>query len=192
MQVLSAVHIGNELKELKTQALKIGEELGVKCPLSVLPMHVSLKKGFEIDPKDFGKCVSSICGIYSTIRPFPVEVEGLELSSGIIWLRLKESRRLFDIHATLAEMGLKDFGIEPDDLDYIFKYHSTIFMDKTADLRPAFDEISKVKLPKQIMVREFIVGTTVDGRPESYAEYRRGKLGPFISIKDEWNRFAGV
>ncbi len=192
MLVLSAVHIGNELKELKSQALRIGEELGVKCPLSVLPMHISLKKGFETGQEGFGRCVSSICDVYSRIRPFPVEVEGLEMSSGIVWLRIRESRDLFNIHATLLEMGMRDFGQEPDDLDYVFKFHSTIFMDSKADLGPAFDEIRKVRLPKQIMVKEFIIGTTVDGKPESYAVYNRNKLGSFISIKEEWNRFSGV
>ena len=184
MTVRPAIHIGTELKELRTQALRIGEELGVRCPLSFLPMHVSLKKGFETGQDGFGRCVSAICNVYSAISPFPVELDGLELSSGIVWLRLKESRRLFDIHATLVEMGLKEFGAEPDDLDYVFKFHSTIFMDKDADLTAAFNEINKVRLPKKIMVREFIVGTTVDGQPDSYAVYRCNRLGPFMKIRN--------
>ena len=48
MNVWTALYIEDELEELRDRAIGIGEELGVKCPLTILPLHISLKISFEI------------------------------------------------------------------------------------------------------------------------------------------------
>ena len=189
MLLLAAVLIENQLKDLREHALKIGEELGVKCPLKVLPMHVSLKKGIEIDEKYLDACVDAVCTIYSKTEPFPVEVEGLELSDGIVWLRLKENKILSDLHSALVDLGKERFGIEPDELDLTFKFHSTIFMDSEKDLTQAFEQLSQIKLPQKITVRNFMIGTSENGKPEGYSVYKHFSLGPDISIKEQWEKF---
>lgn len=189
MLVLSAILIENQLKELREQALKIGQQMGVKCPLSVLPMHVSLKKGIDIGQESLDSCVDAICAIYSKIEPFSVEVEGLELEGGIVWLRLKENQKLTDLHAALVELGKNRFGSEPDGMDLDFKFHSTLFMDSEKDLSLAFEELSKVKLPQKITVRNFLIGTSDNGKPEGYSVYKHFSLGPDISVKEQWERF---
>lgn len=191
MLVLAAILIENQLKELREHALKIGEQMGVKCPLKVLPMHVSLKKGIEIDQPRLESCVDEICALYSKTDPFPVEVEGLELSDGIVWLRLKENKILSDLHSALVDLSKKEFGIEPNELDSVFKFHSTIFMDKAKDLGPAFEELKQVNLPQKITVRHFMIGTSENGKPEGYSVFKHFSLGPDISIKEEWERFEG-
>lgn len=189
MLVLSAILIENQLKELREQALKIGQQMGVKCPLKVLPMHVSLKIGIEVDKENLDFCVDAICDIYSKTEPFSVEVEGLELSGGIVWLRFKENQKLTDLHAALVELGKKRFGSEPDGMDLDFKFHSTLFMDGEKDLSLAFEELSKVKLPQEITVRNFLIGTSDNGKPEGYSVYKHFSLGPDISVKEQWERF---
>lgn len=189
MLVLSAILIENQLKELREQALKIGHQMGVKCPLKVLPMHVSLKIGIEVDKENLDFCVDAICDIYSKTEPFSVEVEGLELSGGIVWLRFKENQKLTDLHAALVELGKKRFGSEPDGMDLDFKFHSTLFMDGEKDLSLAFEELSKVKLPQKITVRNFLIGTSDNGKPEGYSVYKHFSLGPDISVKEQWERF---
>ncbi|MBO6049668.1 MAG: 2'-5' RNA ligase family protein [Spirochaetales bacterium] len=189
MLVLSAILIENQLKELREQALKIGQQMGVKCPLSVLPMHVSLKKGIDINQEDLDSCVDAICAIYSKIEPFSVEVEGLELSGGIVWLRLKENQKLTDLHSALVELGKTQFGSQPDEMDLDFKYHSTLFMDSEKDLSSAFEALRKVKLPQKITVRNFLIGTSDNGKPEGYSVYKHFSLGPDISVKEQWERF---
>ena len=191
MLVLAAVLIENQLKDLREHALKIGEQMGVKCPLKVLPMHVSLKKGIEIEQERLESCVESICALYSKTEPFSVEVEGLELSDGIIWLRLKENKVLSDLHSALVDLSKNKFGVEPNEIDSKFKFHSTIFMDNEKDLGPAYDELSRIKLPQKITVRHFMIGTTENGKPEGYSVFKHFTLGPDISIKEEWERFEG-
>ncbi len=189
MLVLSAILIENQLKELREQALKIGQQMGVKCPLKVLPMHVSLKIGIEVDKENLDSCVDAICDIYSKTEPFSMEVEGLELSGGIVWLRFKENQKLTDLHAALVELGKKRFGSEPDGMDLDFKFHSTLFMDSEKDLSLAFEELSNVKLPQKITVRNFLIGTSDNGKPEGYSVYKHFSLGPDISVKEQWERF---
>ena len=185
MLVLPAILIENQLKELREHALKIGEQMGISCPLKTLPMHVSLKKGIEIDIERLDPCVDAICALYSEVGPFPVEIDGLELSDGIVWLRLKENPKLTDLHTALVDMGRNVFGIEPDDLDYVFKYHSTIFMDKEKDLKPAFEKLKELPLPQKITVRHFMIGTSENGKPEGYSVYKHLTLGPWERIEGE-------
>lgn len=189
MLVLPAILIENQLKELREYALEIGEQMGVKCPLKVLPMHISLKKGIKIDDGQLDSCVDAICDLYSETEPFSVEVEGLELSGGIVWLRLKENSKLTYLHSALVALGKERFGNEPDEMDLDFKFHSTLFMDSEKDLGPAFEALKKIKPPQKINVRNFLIGISEDGKPEVYSVFKHFSLGPDISVKEQWERF---
>ena len=63
MNVWTALYIEDELEELRDRAIGIGEELGVKCPLTILPLHISLKISFEIDDSRLDECVSVLSAV---------------------------------------------------------------------------------------------------------------------------------
>ena len=70
MYVWTALYIEDELEEVRDRAIGIGEDLGVKCPLTILPLHISLKISFQIEDDRLDECVSVLCDYFSTQGPF--------------------------------------------------------------------------------------------------------------------------
>ena len=192
MFVWTALYIEDQLEDLRDLAIGIGEDFGVKCPMKVLPMHVSLKISFNIPDQRLDECVEALCSYYSKVGPFSIEPEGFEKNPGIVWLKMKDNERLLKIHSDLDEMVQKDFGVEPHEFDRSFIYHSTMFFDERGPLSEALEALSKYHLPKKILVREFLIGTSESGRPETYSVYKHSRLGNEVSIKDEWNAFDPI
>ncbi len=189
MYILTALYIEDQLEELRDQAISIGDELGVKCPLKILPMHISLRKSFDIDDLRMKDCIDFICDYYSKIGPFSVEIDGFELDEGIIWLRMKENERLIKLHEDLVTLVKERYGVQPHELDKDFKFHSTVFMDREADLAPAFARIGQFALPSKILVRDFLIGTSESFKPEGYSIYKHRHLGPDNDVKEQWKEF---
>jgi len=186
MFLLSAFYIEDSFRQLREEAIRIGEETGVLCPLKVLPMHISIRKSVDLGSNSMDDVVRAICDYYSSVEPFSVDVEGFELGEGIIWLRMKENAKLREIHNHMVDMMQSRFSIEPHELDPVFIFHSTVFMDSRADLKPAFERISEIPLPKTIRIRNFMIGTSENGIPETYRIYKHYRLGPDVSVGDRW------
>ena len=189
MYIWTALYIEDNLEELRDQAIRIGEELGVKCPLTFLPLHISLKKSFPIDDKRVDECVDLLCDYFSHLGPFHVETDGLELNQGIIWLRVKENERLMSIHSYLVDMARDRFESEPHELDGVFKYHATVFTDTEEKLRTAFEKMRDFPLPHSILARDFLIGTSETGLPGEYSVLKHSHLGPSVSVKEQWEQF---
>ena len=140
MYVWTALYIEDELEEVRDRAIGIGEDMGVKCPLTILPLHISLKISFQIDDDLLDECVSVLCDYFSTQGPFSVEVEGYEHASGVVWIRMKENARLAEIHSHLDELMMDRFGAKPHAFDLSFIYHATLFFDEDCKLDSAFGQ----------------------------------------------------
>ncbi len=161
----------------------------MKCPLTFLPFHISLKKSFSVDDSRVDECVDRICEYLSGLGPFHVDTDGFELNQGIIWLRVKENERLKAIHTHLVELAKEDFGSEPHEFDLVFKYHATVFTDSEDKLRLAFDEVKGFPLPSSLLARDFLVGTSETGLPGEYSVLKHSHLGPSVSVKEQWEKF---
>lgn len=186
MYVWTALYIEDELEEVRDRAIGIGEDLGVKCPLTILPLHISLKISFEIEDSRLDECVSVLCDYFSSLGPFSVEVEGYEHSQGVVWIRMKENARLSEIHSRLDEMMMSQFGAKPHEFDLSFIYHATVFFDEDSKLKPAFEKIRTVPLPGKIHARDFLIGTSMTGKPGTYSVYRHSHLGASVDVQKQW------
>ena len=188
MYVWTALYIEDELEEVRDRAIGIGEDTGVKCPLTILPLHISLKISFQIEDSRLDECVSCLCDCFSTIGPFSVEVEGYEHSQGVVWIRMKENARLAEIHSHLDEMMMARFGAKPHEFDLSFIYHATVFFDEDSKLEPAFEKIKTVPLQGKIHARDFLIGTSETGKPGTYSVYRHSHLGSSVDVKEQWEK----
>ncbi|MBR6086171.1 MAG: 2'-5' RNA ligase family protein [Spirochaetales bacterium] len=191
MYVWTALYIEDELEEVRDRAIGIGEDLKVKCPLTILPLHISLKISFQIEDSRLDECVGVLCDYFSTLGPFSVEVEGYEHSPGVVWVRMKENARLAEIHARLDELMMTRFGAKPHEFDLSFIYHATLFFDEDSKLEPAFQAIKTVPLPGRIHARDFLVGTSETGKPGTYSVYRHSHLGTSVDVKEKWEKLEG-
>ena len=70
MYVWTALYIEDELEEVRDRAIGIGEDLKVKCPLTILPLHISLKISFQIEDGRLDECVGVLCDYFSTLGVF--------------------------------------------------------------------------------------------------------------------------
>ena len=191
MYVWTALYIEDELEEVRDRAIGIGEEMGVKCPLTILPLHISLKISFQIEDSRLDECVSVLCNYFSSLGPFSVEVEGYEHSQGVVWIRMKENARLAEIHAHLDNLMMSQFGAAPHEFDLSFIYHATVFFDEDSKLKPAFEAMKTVPLPGKIHARDFLVGTSETGKPGTYSVYRHSHLGMSVDVKEKWEKLEG-
>ena len=189
MYIWTALYIEDNLEELRDQAIRIGEELGVKCPLTFLPLHVSLKISFPVDDKRVDECIDVLCAYYSKLGPFSIEIEGYEMQKGIIWLRIRENEKLVEIHNRLDELMLSRFDAKPNALDREFIYHCTLFIDTDDKLSAAFKALKGIPLPRKLLAREFLIGASETGLPGTYSVFKHSHLGPTVSVKEQWEQF---
>jgi len=191
MYIWTALYLEDELKDLKKSVLEIAEKHNIRCPLSILPMHLSLKISFDIKDSKTDKCITEICDYLSEQKPFYIEPECYETFPGILWLKIKDNDRLKEIHSDLDKIIEKNFGVAPSELDSKFKFHTTIYTDTDDKLAEGLKELNKIPLPEKIHARHYLVGTSENGRPDSFSVLKRSHLGHEVSIKEEWKEFEG-
>ena len=189
MYFWTALYIEDSLEEVRDQSIRISEQTGVKCPLTFLPLHVSLKISFQIDKSRQEECTAMLKNYFSSIGPFSIEVEGYEHARRVIWIKIRENQRLAEIHRHLDEMVEAKFGVKPDELDLSFIFHCTLFFDEDEKLDVAMPLISKIPLPSKILAREFLIGASEDGLPGTYSILSHSHLGPEVDVKEQWDKF---
>ena len=191
MYIWTALYLEDELAEYKKSILKIADKFDIRCPLTILPMHLSLKISFDIKDRMTDKCIQEICRYFYGQAPFYVEPKCYEINPGILWLKVKDNDKLKELHSGLDGIIKKYFGVEPSELDNKFKFHLTIYTDTDDKLEEGLKALEKIELPQRIRAANFIVGTSENGRPDSFSVYRKSCLGPEVSIKEEWKEFEG-
>ncbi len=189
--IWTALYLEDELADFKKSILKIADKYQIRCPLTIVPVHLSLKISFDIKDKMTDKCIQEICRYFYGQAPFYFEPESYEIYPGILWLKVKDNDKLKELHAGLDEIVKKFFGVQPSDLDNKFKYHLTIYTDTDKKLEKGLEELSRIELPQKVKASNFIVGTSENGRPDTFSVYKQACLGPEVSIKEEWKEFEG-
>lgn len=191
MYILTALYLEDELKDLKKSVLKIADKYDIRCPVRILPMHVSLKISFEIKDRMTEKCITEICRYFSEQTPFYIEPECYEINPGILWLKIKDNDKLKELHAGLDNIARKYFGVEPSEMDNKFKFHTTIYTDTDEKLAAGLEELNKIPLPERVQACNYLLGTSDNGKPGSFSVYKKAHLGPEVSVKEEWKEFEG-
>ena len=191
MYIWTALYLEDELSDYKKSILKIAKDQDIRCPLSILPIHLSLKITFDVKDAMTDKCIQEICRFFYNQSPFYIEPEYYEINPGILWLKVKDSDKLKELHSGLDSIVKKYFGVDPTEMDNKFRFHITIYTDAEDKLQRGLEELNRMELPPRIRVSNYIVGTSENGRPDSFSVYKKSCLGPEVSVKDEWKEFEG-
>ena len=169
MYVWTAIDVDNQLKEVKELAQIVEKEIGFEKSAFSLPSHISLKISFAIDGTAYASVIKTITDYYQTLSPFCIDVDGIEVENNIVWIRIKESVILHQIHKDLDRILMEKHGIAPHPFDLDFKFHSTLFLDFNKEkIATAFEKIKGAKIPLTLRADTLIIGSSPSGEIGTY------------------------
>ncbi len=170
MFIWTAIDVDYDLKEQKEIIKGIEREIDFKeSNVSLLPLHISLKISTEI--KDIDELIirNDLENYYKSINSFEIELDKIELNNSIVWIKMKENNYLKEIHENLCLLFNDKYGIEPYEFDKSFIYHTTLFLDSDLEkVNAAYLKIKNMALPKKIIAKSFIIGSSQSGNIGTY------------------------
>lgn len=174
MFVWCGVNVDSQLAEVKCVAREIEQNLHFQHSNFTLPFHVSLKMSFEVSKQTAEAVKNDLAEFFSQICPFEVEVDCIEYSQNICWIRMKECGELNAIHDKLNEFLLCKYGVPLHEYDCDYKFHTTLFMDDDVEkVREAYERVKNCPLPQKLCANVFDIG-----------ESPQGKLGTYKVVKE--------
>ena len=169
MYVWTAINIDDQLNEIKTQAQVIEQDMNFANSAFTLPSHISLKISFPVDEAAYPSLIQTLLDYYKTLKPFTVEVSGIEMEGTIVWIRMKENDTLCRIHQELDQILQEKYNIVPHQFDLDFKFHSTLFLDSDKEkISSAYNQIKNVSLPLSLCADKLIIGASASGDIGTY------------------------
>ena len=169
MYVWTAVSVDNQLKAIRQQAQIAERELKLKNSAFTLPSHISLKISFAVDDAAYPCVIETLLDYCKTVKPFCVDVEGIEAEGAIVWIRIKENATLRQIHNDLDRILLERHGILPHTFDLDFKFHSTLFLDTDKKkIETAYQLIKDAEIPLLLNINQWIIGASESGEIGTY------------------------
>lgn len=173
MYIWLGIDVDNQLLEVKKKAHIIEKELNFKHSNFTLPFHISLKMSFNLDESLFENVLSDVISIYQEIKPFEVEVKGIENNHTICWIKMKENEKLNAIHDLLNKHFLEKYNIPLHEYDLDYLFHTTLFMDEDENkINQAYLLIKKAQLPKVLHVNRMIIGGSPTGTLGTYKVFK--------------------
>jgi 2'-5' RNA ligase len=173
MYIWLGINVNDQLLDIRRRAESIEREMGAENSCYTLPMHVSLKISFDVDENKFDGILEDVTKMFSCVKPFDVDVRGIENETVIVWIRMEENERLNAIHDQLNDLLLEKYGVPLHEYDRDYKFHTTLFMDSDADkLQKAFDQIKDEPLPRVLRVNKFVIGTSPNGHLGTFSVYK--------------------
>lgn len=146
-----------------------------------LPKHIFLKISFE--SKEYLKVIEIIENILSGIESLMVDVIGINKISSIIWLNIKENKKLKNIHDNLNETLIHNLNISKHEFDKDFKFHSTLYLDRNEEkLADMFKLLSKEDFNDKLLINSYAIGISQDGKPGAFKIMKIIKLNYFHNI----------
>lgn len=169
MYIWTAIDVHDQLSHLTAEVSEAERSLGMEQSALTLPFHVSLKISFSVDNAIAPAVTDSILTYYRTIKPFPIEVEGIEREGSIVWIRMKETDTLRRIHGDLDRILADTYGVSPHVFDGDFKFHTTLFLELREDvLTEALARVADAPLPSTLVAERFIIGASESGGVGTY------------------------
>ena len=169
MYVWIAIDIDNQLKEVKAHAQSIEKEIGFENSSFTLPSHISLKISFAVNDEAYPCVIQILLDYCKTLKPFSVDIEGIEIEDTIVWIRMKENDILNRIHKDLDQILMERHNVAPHKFDLDFKFHSTLFLDSDKEkISAAYDQIKNVELPLSLCADKLIIGASASGDIGTY------------------------
>lgn len=117
MYIWIALYLEDELSDYKKSILKNSKRLGYPLP----PHHSANppfpEKTFDVKDAMTDKCIQEICRFFNNQSPFYIEPECYEINPGILWLKVKDSDKLKELHSGLDSIVKEYFGVDPTEMD---------------------------------------------------------------------------
>lgn len=147
----------------------------------LLPQHISLKCSFPTE--HWEAIIGDLKNCFRQLPGFTLEAEALQQIPGILWLRIRETPALRDLHNALNDRLLQKFsiglsGFDGDD----FAFHSTLFQDPAhpEKIRSLFQRMGTVPFySKEIPVDRIYFGISPSGKAGTY------QVVDSIALKEE-------
>ncbi|MBE6698974.1 MAG: hypothetical protein E7584_01865 [Ruminococcaceae bacterium] len=170
MYVWTAIDVDDQLEEIKGKAQDIEKNLNFENSTFSLPFHISLKISFAVDDGAYPCVIQTLLDYYKTLKPFSVDVSGVEIEGTIVWIRIKENATLCRIHKELNQILMAKHNIIPHKFDLDFKFHSTLFLDSDKEkIATAYDRIKDIKIPLSLCAKKLIIGASKSGDVGTYS-----------------------
>lgn len=169
MYIWTAISFDDQLAELRQQTACVSEDLALDNPSLTLPIHTSLTISFEVADEMYHRIITDLTDYFSSIVPFSIHTETIERNGNIIWLKMKQSLELTEMHTHLIDLLHRRYGVEPHPFDLDFKFHTTLFFgggDHTLDT--ALSLIKATPLPDVLTARKFVIGISPSGEAGTY------------------------
>jgi len=178
MNLWCAIDIDDQLVEIRKATERLTDELVIENLALSLPLHVSLRISFDIPDERKDEVLAAIKDYLSNVRSFEFETLCLELSSNIVWIRMKDNPMLSSIHDGLCQMLIDRFGVPLMPFDRCFIFHSTLaFTDNNEKASKLFQRMKDIRIPDSFMAKSFVIGISATGNP---GEFRVVESGCFM------------
>ncbi|MBE6547636.1 MAG: hypothetical protein E7667_01980 [Ruminococcaceae bacterium] len=169
MYIWTGIDVDSQLGNIKSAAKQIESDIGFANSNFTLPFHISLKMSFCVDNSIYADVINTILDYYKQIKPFDIEVAGIEKEETIVWIRMKESPTVNLIHDDLNRILLEKYNVPLHEYDMDYKFHTTLFMDSdTTKTDRAYNKIKSEKVPTSLRVEKILIGTSETGALGSY------------------------
>ena len=169
MYLWTAINVDDQLADLRRQSEAAARALGLPDAPFTLPLHVSLRISFPADDAAAPAILEDIRAYYRTLRPFAMQVSGVEDTGDIVWLRMKESEKLSAIHAHLCDTLAARYGVPPHPFDARFIFHATLLMTNApGQSARGFEMLKNKPVPATLRADRFIIGASPSGAIGSY------------------------
>ena len=170
MYIWVAIDVNEQVCELREITEHYVKDLGLYSPTLTLPFHISLKISFNIPDDRINEVVRDIVELCKSLNPFSISVKEIEQNGSIVWITMQKSNELEYIHNKLDEMLLKKHGVVQHIFDKAFIFHtSLLMMDDEKQAHQAFDKIKSISIPKTLVAKKIIIGSSIEGKPGTYS-----------------------
>lgn len=168
------IDVEEPLQGIKPRLSAAERAAGIIHSNLTLPLHISLKISFPAAGERAKALVEMAEAYFRSLKPFEIEVAGVEYHETIAWIRMKENEALNRIHNELNDRLYRGFGIPLHAYDKDFLFHTTLCLDEDPSKARAVYEVFKdVALPAVLRARRFLIGASPDGSLGSYRVIRQ-------------------
>lgn len=169
MYIWIAIDVDDQVRELRNEAEKYVKKYLLTSSTLTLPFHISLKISFEVPPEISRAVINDVRELFRGLKPFTVPVDGLQRSSNILWLIMKDCDKLSTIHSALDKLLSEKYGVAQHQFDKEFIFHTSILiLDGDDHLDRALERLKALSAPTVFRAERVIIGTSLTGEAGTY------------------------
>lgn len=169
MYLWLAIDVDDYYKDLKKKVSQIEKSLSFHYGTNGLPYHISLKISCKLPEGQEDLIIKDVESFYKTLKPFYIDVKGIEVDKGILWIRYYENDYIKYISQSLNKLLNEKYHIPYHKLDLNYKFHTTLYMNENAEiLNKGYEKLKDEKLKNRLYLNKYLIGYSPEGLPETY------------------------